>query len=74
MKVFVLVMKILVALAAVAGAIYLAATYGDRIIAWAKKALAAIKRPKAEFFDEDFCDEDCVEDDEIVAADDDFEG
>ena len=73
MKVFILIMKIVVALAAVAGAIYLAATYGDRIIAWAKKALATLKRPKAEFFDEDFCD-DCAEDEGIVITDEEFEG
>ena len=41
MKVFSVVIKILVALAAVAGAVYLAATYGDKIVAWAKKLLNA---------------------------------
>ena len=39
MKIFNTVMKILAALAAVAGAIYLVATYGDKIVAWAKKML-----------------------------------
>ena len=39
MKVFGVVIKILVALAAVAGAVYIAATYGDKIVAWAKKLL-----------------------------------
>ena len=39
MKVFSIIAKILVALAAVAGAVYLAATYGDKIVAWAKKTL-----------------------------------
>ena len=39
MKVFSTIMKILVALAAVAGAVYIAATYGDKIVAWAKKLL-----------------------------------
>ncbi len=39
MKAFSIVIKIVVALAAVAGAIYIAATYGDRIVAWAKKLL-----------------------------------
>ena len=39
MKVFSIVMKIVVALAAVAGAVYIAATYGDKIVAWAKKLL-----------------------------------
>ena len=31
--------KILVALAAIAGAVYVAATYGDKIVAWCKKVL-----------------------------------
>lgn len=43
MKVFSIVMKILVALAAIAGAVYIAATYGDRIVAWAKKLLSSCK-------------------------------
>ena len=41
MKVFSAIMKILVALAAVAGAVYIAATYGDKIVAWAKKLLGS---------------------------------
>ena len=39
MKVFGKIMKILAALAMVAGAIYLLATYGDQICAWARKVL-----------------------------------
>lgn len=39
MKVFGIVVKIVLALAAVAGIVYLAATYGDRIVAWAKKLI-----------------------------------
>ena len=34
-------LKILTALAAVAGAVYVIATYGDKIVVWAKKILAA---------------------------------
>ena len=40
MKIFRTVLKIVVALAAIAGAVYLAATYGDRIVAWAKKLIS----------------------------------
>ena len=40
MKVFSAVMKILAALAAVAGVVYVVATYGDKIVAWAKGLLA----------------------------------
>ena len=43
MKVFTIVMKVLLALAAVAGAVYIAATYGDKIVAWAKKLLGSCK-------------------------------
>ena len=40
MDTFKTVAKILTALAAVAGAIYLIATYGDKIVAWAKQLMA----------------------------------
>ncbi len=39
MKIVGTILKILAALAAVAGAVYLIATYGDKIVAWAKKLL-----------------------------------
>ena len=39
MKVFSVIAKILVALAAIAGAVYVVATYGDKIVAWAKSIL-----------------------------------
>ena len=41
MKAFSIIMKILVAAAAIVGAVYVAATYGDKIVAWAKKLLPA---------------------------------
>lgn len=44
MKAFNTILKILTALAAVAGAIYVAATYGDKIVAWAKKVWAAMPK------------------------------
>ena len=40
MNCFKTVMKILTALAAIAGVIYIIATYGDKIVAWAKELLA----------------------------------
>lgn len=46
MKAFNTILKILAALAAVAGAIYVIATYGDKIVAWAKKVWASL--PKAD--------------------------
>lgn len=35
------VLKVLSALAAIVGAVYVIATYGDKIVAWAKKIMAA---------------------------------
>ncbi len=69
MKIFI---KIAVALVAVAGAVYVAATYGDKIVAWAKKTLSACKCRCG-----GNCDcEDGVESvaDEVIAAETDFEG
>lgn len=43
MKVFSVIAKLLVALAAIAGAIYVAATYGDKIVAWCKKLLGSFQ-------------------------------
>lgn len=48
MKVFTNIVKVLTALAAVAGAIYVVATYGDKIVAWAKKMWASMPCPKCE--------------------------
>lgn len=44
MKTLNAIIKIVTALAAVAGAIYVAATYGDQIVAWAKKVLASLPK------------------------------
>lgn len=38
------IIKILTALATIAGAIYIVATYGEQIVAWAKKLLAAMPK------------------------------
>ena len=35
------ILKVLSALAAIAGAVYVIATYGDKIVAWAKKIVAS---------------------------------
>ena len=43
MKAFKIVLKILAVLAAVAGAVYLIATYGEKIVAWAKGLLNRVK-------------------------------
>ena len=42
MKLFNKIAKIVAALAAVAGAVYVVATYGEQIVAWCKKLLASL--------------------------------
>lgn len=41
MKALTNIVKLLTALAAVAGVVYIIATYGDKIVAWAKKLLGS---------------------------------
>jgi len=38
------IVKILTALAAIAGVIYIVATYGEQIVAWCKKTLASLPK------------------------------
>ena len=63
MKAWKVVIKILTALAAIAGVVYVIATYGDKIVAWAKKLL---NKGQCGCACEDDCDEcpceaDCTE-------------
>ena len=44
-------LKILSALAAIAGIVYVVATYGDKIVAWCKKVLGSCKCGKCECTD-----------------------
>ena len=44
MKALNTIVKILTALAAVAGAVYIVATYGEQIVAWCKKTLNAFPK------------------------------
>ena len=53
------IVKILSALAAVAGAVYIIATYGEQITAWAKKTLASL--PKCPCCKEDAGEEESPE-------------
>ena len=50
------VMKLLAALAAVAGAVYVIATYGEQIVAWCKKVMAMLPKCECEGCD---CEEPC---------------
>ena len=87
MKAWKTVVKIAVAVSAVAGAVYLAATYGDRVVAWAKKLIKGSCECECECEDCDCececgCDCDCECEaeaeaeatDEAVAEQADFEG
>lgn len=55
MKAFTMIVKILAALAAVAGVVYLVATYGEKIVAWCKELLA--KCPCAEVAEDEVVEE-----------------
>ena len=52
MKTFGIIAKIVAALLAVAGAVYVIATYGDKIVAWAKKMLPCKECAEAEVAEE----------------------
>lgn len=43
MKAFNIIMKIIAAIVAIAGIVYIAATYGDKIVAWCKKMLGKLE-------------------------------
>ncbi len=61
MKTFSLIAKILAAIAAIAGVVYIIATYGDKIVAWAKKLLSRTAAPCQIAADEDFAEEAAAE-------------
>ena len=63
------IVKIVTALAAIAGAVYLIATYGDKIVAWAKKLLDSCPC-KCNCDIEDCADCDCQADCPCAEADD----
>ena len=54
-------MKIISALAAVVGAIYVIATYGDKIVSWAKNLLKSCPCNDCEVIEEDFITEEAAE-------------
>lgn len=84
MKALKVIAKIVVALAAIAGIVYVVATYGDRIVAWARKMLNSCSCCCDCDCDCDECDCDCdecdcectcdCEEDTVVAEQADFEG
>lgn len=68
MKIFTNIVKALVALAAVAGAVYAVATYGDKIVAWAKKLLNGCPCKEAEPVAEEVPAEEPAAEEEAPAA------
>ena len=44
MKTLNAIVKVVTALAAVAGAVYIVATYGEQIVAWAKKVMSSLPK------------------------------
>ena len=61
-------MKIISALAAVVGAIYVIATYGDKIVSWAKNLLKSCPCTDCEVIEEDFVTEEAEAPAEVVEA------
>ncbi len=80
MKVLSTVLKIVAALAAIAGIVYVIATYGDKIVAWAKKLLGCCESvAESEIVEEDVVAEEPAEEapaeaEEVQVKDEDFEG
>ena len=62
-------MKILTALAAVVGAVYVVATYGDKIVEWAKNLLASCPfcKNECEVVEEEFVTEEPAAAEEVAA-------
>ena len=68
MKTANIIIKIVAALAAVAGVVFVIATYGDKIVAWAKKLLGRCPCDgDCECCDCECCEEDIAEETEEVA-------
>lgn len=81
MKTFGTVLKILAALAAIAGVVYVVATYGDKIVAWAKQLWSRVSccggsccEVSEEIPAEEPIEEVPVAEDAVHAEDKDFEG
>ena len=67
MKVWNVIVKIAVALAAIAGVVYVAATYGDQIVAWCKKMVSCCEKRACKIVEE-AAEEEIVEAAEEVEA------
>ena len=72
MNAFGVFLKILAAAAVIAGAVFVVVVYGDKLLSYVKKLLGRIGCCKCG--ESDFVDEGDLEDEQIVAAEQDFEG
>ena len=54
MKSFSSILKIIAVLAAIVGIVYVAAVYGERIVAWARSVLKKFRGEKFYCYDDDF--------------------
>ena len=70
MDAFGVLLKILAAIAVILGAVFVVVAYGDKIMGFFKKLMGH----SCACNDSDFVDESDLEDDEIIAVDQDFEG
>lgn len=73
MNAFGVILKILAAIAVIAGAIFVVVVYGDKIMSFVNKLLRRVGC-RNECDDSDFVDDCDLEDDEFFAGDQDFEG
>lgn len=74
MNAFSVIAKLLTAIAVIAGAVFVVVVYGDKILAFIQKLLSRVGCPCNQCDDSDFVDDSDLEDGEIVAGDQDFEG
>lgn len=68
MKTFGKVMKVLATIAAIIGVVYVVATYGDRIVAWANDLLDRFFDKRTRFFDIEEQMEPAEEPEEVAPA------
>jgi hypothetical protein len=72
MNAFSVIAKLLTAAAAIAGAVFVVVVYGDKIVSYINKLLGRADN-RCECVDSDFVDDSDLVDDEVVAAEQDFE-
>ena len=69
MKTFSKVMKVLATIAAIIGVVYVVATYGDKIVAWANDLLDRFFDKRTRFFDiEEQMEPECAAAEEVEEA------